>query len=155
MNVIVTVTVQVPLPKIATGSWMGFNRRTNRETVDLKSAVIDWNSLVRDTDYTIIGAGIEDPEANDRRYNNAAISAGPCYRLLDRPSSTLYFESVVMIFVFFLVSLGLRGNGDDDLSVSAFVRDRSTVRGGSLNQGNGGFDECSKVSSVKLLCDFN
>jgi hypothetical protein len=45
-----------------------------------------------------------------------------------------------------LVSLGLRGNGDDDLSVSAFVRDRSTVRGGSLIQGNGGFDECSKVS---------
>jgi hypothetical protein len=45
----------------------------------------------------------------------------------------------------------LGGNGDDDLSVSAFVRDRSTVRGGSLIQGNGGFDECSKVSSVKLL----
>jgi hypothetical protein len=54
-----------------------------------------------ETDYTIIEAGIEDAEANDRRHNDAAISAGPCYRVLDRPSSTLYFESVVMIFVFF------------------------------------------------------
>src|SRR5262245_53808806 len=82
-------------------------------------------------------------------------SAGhPCSRLLDRPSSTLYFESVAMILSF-LVSLGLRGNGDDDFALSAFVRDRSTVRGGSLLQGNDGFDECSKVPSVKLLCDFN
>ena len=50
---------------------------------------------------------------------------------------------------------GLCCNVDDDLSISAFLADCSTVRGRSLAQRNGGFDECSKTSSVKLLSDFN
>jgi hypothetical protein len=54
-----------------------------------------------------------------------------------------------------LIEAGLGGNGDNDLSVSTFVRDCSTVRGRSLVQRNGGLDECSKMSSVKLLSDFN
>src|SRR5262249_62184081 len=49
----------------------------------------------------------------------------------------------------------LGGNGDDDLPVSAFVPNCSSVRGRSLVQRNSGFDECSKMSSVKLLSDFN
>lgn len=53
------------------------------------------------------------------------------------------------------LGLELGGNGDDDLPVSAFVADCSTVRGRSLVQRNGGFDECSKMSRVKLPGDFD
>src|SRR5262245_41214492 len=51
--------------------------------------------------------------------------------------------------------LRLGRNGDDDLSVSAIVPDCSTVSVRSLVQRNGGFDECSEISSVKLFSDFN
>jgi hypothetical protein len=49
----------------------------------------------------------------------------------------------------------LGSNGDHDLPVSAFVPEFATVRGRSLVQKNGGFDECSERSSVKLPGDFN
>jgi hypothetical protein len=45
--------------------------------------------------------------------------------------------------------------GDDDLPASAFVPECPTVRGRSLVQCDDGFDECSKMSGVKLLSDFN
>ena len=49
----------------------------------------------------------------------------------------------------------VRDKSEHGLPVSAFVPDCSTVRGRSLVQRNGGFDECSKKSSVNLLSDFN
>lgn len=50
---------------------------------------------------------------------------------------------------------GSGGNGDHDLPVSALILHRSAVCGRSLVQGKGGFDECAKMSCVKLLADLN
>ena len=54
-----------------------------------------------------------------------------------------------------LIQARLGGNGDDDLSVSAFAPDCSTVGGRSLVQRKGSFDECSEMSSVELPGDFD